>query len=239
MLTPVSLTMYSALSADHLPVLIDTHCRSSFLNPSDHLGLRTDWSKFQAFLEAGLPSNSDLPNEVAIDACDKELSSTILTELAESTPKCHSRGDTWPLILAHIQNEIRLKTQLRRQWKISRDLAVEAEVSHLQRSVTNWLSKWRNDQRNFTLESLDPGDQSLWKMTRRVMRISTPSPPLFTPGVLTLLDSEKAEALADSLEAHFQPVNNLSEGAVIEVVNEVMWAYSFAPASEPKLSNPT
>lgn len=72
------------------------------------------------------------------------------------------------------------------------------------------------------LESLDPGDQSLWKMTRRVMRISTPSPPLFTPGVLTLLDSEKAEALADSLEAHFQPVNNLSEGAVIEVVNEVM-----------------
>jgi hypothetical protein len=88
--------------------------------------------------------------------------------------------------------------------------------------MTNWLNKWRNDQRNSTLESLDPEDQSLWKMTRWVMRISTPSPPLLTPGVLTLSDSEKAEALADSLEAHFQPVNNPSEGAAIEVVNEVM-----------------
>lgn len=88
--------------------------------------------------------------------------------------------------------------------------------------MTNWLNKWRNDQRNSTLESLDLGDQSLWKMTRRVMRIPTPSPPLFKPGVLTLSDSEKAEALADSLEAHFQSVNYLSEGAVIEVVNEVM-----------------
>jgi len=70
------------------------------------------------------------------------------------------------------------------------------------------------------------------------MRFPTPSPPLFTPGGLTLSDSEKAEALADSLEAQFQPVNSLSEGAVIEVVNEAMQAYSFAPTSEPKLSNP-
>ena len=39
--------------------------------PSHHLDLRTYFSKFQACLEAGLPSNPDLPNEVAIDACVK------------------------------------------------------------------------------------------------------------------------------------------------------------------------
>ena len=37
------------------------------------------------------------------------------------------------------------------------------------------------------------------------MRIPTPAPPLVTPGGLALSDSEKAEALADSLEAQFQP----------------------------------
>jgi hypothetical protein len=71
------------------------------------------------------------------------------------------------------------------------------------------------------------------------MRIPTASPPLVTPGVLALSDSEKAEALAESLEAQFQPVSDPSVPAVIEMVNEAMRAYSFAPASEPKLTNLT
>jgi len=46
---PVYLTSYSALSSDHLPVLIDNSCRSSFHNPPDRPDFeRTDWapSKF-------------------------------------------------------------------------------------------------------------------------------------------------------------------------------------------------
>ena len=41
------------------------------------------------------------------------------------------------------------------------------------------------------------------------------------------------------MEAQFEPVNDLSVPAVIEEDNEAMRAYSFAPASEPKLTNPT
>ena len=100
--------------------------------------------------------------------------------------------------------------------------------------MTNQLNEWKNDQWSNMPESLDPDDQTLWKMTRRVMRIPTPSPPLVTPGGLALLVSEKAEALTDSLEAQFQPVN---DPAVIEV-NAAKRAYSFAPASEPNLTNP-
>jgi hypothetical protein len=33
-----------------------------------------------------------------------------------------------------------------------------------------------------TQESLDPEDQSLWRMTKWVMRVLTPSSPLVTPG---------------------------------------------------------
>jgi hypothetical protein len=55
---PLRLTTCSALSSDHLPELIDTQCRSSFLIPPDRPHLRkTDWPKFQNCLEAGLPSN--------------------------------------------------------------------------------------------------------------------------------------------------------------------------------------
>jgi len=56
------------------------------------------------------------------------------------------------------------------------------------------------------------------------MRIPTPSLPLVTPGVQALSDSEKAEALADSLEAQCLPVNDPSVPADIEEFNEAMRA---------------
>jgi len=99
--------------------------------------------------------------------------------------------------------------------------------------VTCQLNEWRNDQWSATLESLDPEDQLLWKMAKLVMRFPTPSPPLFTPGGIALSDSEKAEALVDSLEAQFQPVNNPLEPTRNEKIDKVMTAYFL-----PLLVNP-
>jgi hypothetical protein len=45
--------------------------------------------------------------------------------------------------------------------------------------------------------------------------------------------------LADNLEVQFQPVDDPSDPAIIDVVNEVMRAFEFAPASEPKLNSPS
>jgi hypothetical protein len=95
------------------------------------------------------------------------------------------------------------------------------------------------EQWSDALESLDNEDQSLWKMTKRMMQIPTPSPPLHVPGRQALSDSEKTEDLADSLQAQFQPVNDPSEQAVIEMVSQAMRAYENAPASEPNLTSPS
>jgi hypothetical protein len=84
--------------------------------------------------------------------------------------------------------------------------------------VTRRLNEWRNDQWIATLESLDPEVQSLWRMTKRVMRVPTLSPSV-TPRGIALSDSEKAEALADNLETQFQPVTDSSVPAFIETVN--------------------
>jgi hypothetical protein len=117
------------------------------------------------------------------------------------------------------------------------DPALKAEVNRLLRSVTHQLNEWRSDQWSGMLDSLEPEDQSLWKMTRRVMKVPTPSPPVVTPGGIALSDPEKAEALADSLESQFQPVNDPSDPTIIEKVDEALQAYSYAPASDPKLTN--
>ena len=74
-------------------------------------------------------------------------------------------------------------------------------------------------------------------MTKRVMRVPTPSPPGY-PGGFAVSDSEKAEALALSLETQFQPVTDPSVPAVIEMVDVELWSHFMAPVSEPKLTNP-
>jgi hypothetical protein len=59
------------------------------------------------------------------------------------------------------------------------------------------------------------------------------------PGELALSDSEKAEAVADSLEAQFQPVDDPPDPAFTEIVDVAMRAYKYAPASEPTLTTPS
>ena len=69
------------------------------------------------------------------------------------------------------------------------------------------------------------------------MRVPTPSPPGH-PGGFALSDAEKAEALANSLETHFQPGTDPSVPVVIEMVDVEPRPYFMAPVSEPKLTNP-
>jgi hypothetical protein len=59
-----------------------------------------------------------------------------------------------------------------------------------------------------------------------------------SPRGIALSDPEKAEALADSLEAQFQPVSAPSFPAVIEMVDVALRSYFMTPASEPKLTYP-
>jgi glucose-6-phosphate dehydrogenase assembly protein OpcA len=44
----------------------------------------------------------------------------------------------------------------------------------------------------------------------------------------------RTRSLGDSLEAEFQPANDPSDPAVIEMVSEAMRVYEYDPASEPK-----
>jgi hypothetical protein len=58
-----------------------------------------------------------------------------------------------------------------------------------------------------------------------------------TLGGIALSDSEKAEALADSLDTQFQPLTDPSVPAVIQV-DVALRSYFLTTASEPKLTNP-
>jgi hypothetical protein len=112
-------------------------------------------------LEDQIPFDPELHNGIAIDTCVENFSGAVLKALAASTPTCRSRDDTRSSTPAGIQDEIRLKARLRRQWQITRFSFLKAEVNRLQRSVTRRLNEWSNDQWAATLEFLDLENQSL------------------------------------------------------------------------------
>ena len=66
---------------------------------------------------------------MTIDARVKELSIVISKSLTNTAPKCHPRRDPRHSLLSHIQDEIRLKTWLRRRRQITRDPALKAEIN--------------------------------------------------------------------------------------------------------------
>jgi hypothetical protein len=175
-------------------------------------------------------------DEQEIDKCLEELTSAIHEATAASAPRRRPCADPWPLLLASIQDDVRLKNRLRRQWQITRDPALKTQINRLQKFVTYQLNVRRNDQWSDALDSSDSEDQSLWKMTKRS---SHSVAPWQVPSGLAVSDSEKAEALADILEAQFQPVDDQSDPAFTEVADKAMRAYEYTPVSEPTLTTPS
>jgi hypothetical protein len=78
----------------------------------------------------------------------------------------------------------------------------------------------------------------MWRITKRVMRVPIPSPPLVKPGGIALSESEKTEALAENLETQFQPVTDPSVPAVIEMVDLSLRSYFLTPVNERTLTTP-
>jgi len=77
------------------------------------------------------------------------------------------------------------------------------------------------------VEDYQAGDESSYSIS-----------PLVTPWGIDLSDSEKAEALADNLEAQFQHVTDPSVPAVIEKVDVAQRSSFLSPAGEPQLITP-
>jgi hypothetical protein len=104
------------------------------------------------------------------------LTSAIKEATAASAPKRRSQADPRPPLPAGIQDETRLKKQLKRQWQDATDPALKAQVNRLQRPVAYRQKEWRNEHWSDTLDPLDSEDHLLWKMTKTLMQVSTLSP---------------------------------------------------------------
>jgi hypothetical protein len=116
--SPVYTNMYSALSSDNLPALLDMTWRS-FFSTRRHPWFQAQW----------LCHILNSPGEWTIYTCVEEQLGAMLEALYLSTSKRNLHDVTWPMMPPYIRIDIRLKFQLRKQCEITLDTNVKAEVN--------------------------------------------------------------------------------------------------------------
>nr|CAD7444839.1 unnamed protein product [Timema bartmani] len=126
------------------------------------------------------------------------------------------------------------KNRLRKAWQTSRDPVDKANWSRKVHAVREMVKEYRNSVWEDKIESLCVQDRSLWRMTRNLMRVPAPRPPIVGRNGVANSDQEKADALAEHLEAQFVPTDDPSDPVHIGHVAQVIAAVSYRPLDKPE-----
>ncbi|CAG2058629.1 unnamed protein product [Timema podura] len=133
-----------------------------------------------------------------------------------------------------ILRHVREINRLRKTWQISRDLVDKPNWSRKVHVVREMIQEYRNSVWEDKVESLCVQGRSLRHMTRNLMRVPAPRPPIVGRKAVANSDKEKADALAEHLEAQFVPTDDPSDRVHIAYVAQVIGAVSYRPLDEPE-----
>lgn len=218
------------LSSDHNPVLCDLFTNTVLPRVGSYKN--TDWPCFTEELANNLtlpPKPINSPGEVQ-DAAT-QLSDHILTAHVNASREIPSKMESYTP--SYMRELIKDKNRARKSWQRTRDPADKRLMRRLQNQIK---TKFHNIiQNNWTdyLESLDPEDGSLFKMTKKCKRPFTRIPPLALNNEMAFSDNAKAEVLAKTYEAQFQ--NNPTKDPIFDntITNDVDLALSVQLHHQP------
>ncbi|GFS91673.1 probable RNA-directed DNA polymerase from transposon X-element, partial [Trichonephila clavipes] len=122
----------------------------------------------------------------------------------------------------NIRELIRAKNRFRKLWNNTRYPPYKREVNALIRQIKKEIETHKNRTWKDLLLTLNPQDNSLYNLHRKITKRAAVIPPLHGPGGMAYSDFEKAEAFKDTLEVTFQEnVEPYSDDKIEEVENVV------------------
>lgn len=195
----------SELTSDHNPIMttFENLTPKRIANP-----LRaTDWKKFYGRL--GLYTaplfpllKPDTPNELDI-LVDKFTK--VITKAHNDSQLPPRRADRM-FIPKTLRELISWKNSLRKTWQRSRLPRDKEQYNTAVKVVKKEIKAQSNRQWNDLVERLSTEDKSIWKMTKALKRNKeTKMGKLVTNGGSLITDTDKAEAIAEVMEAQFSP----------------------------------
>lgn len=191
----------AALSSDHNPLLFKIH-NPSFIPPNVQTYKITNWKLFHEILHNKVPGNPHINNVHDIDITIANLTYTINNAL-NSASICKPKLSYQKTLPHQILIQIRYKNNIRKLWQRTLDPKLKTELNKLQRNIQKLMQDQRNRDWNDFLTTLDPEDNSLFKVNKKLTRKFQPVPPLKSPSGVVFTDIDKANLFGNTLEQTF------------------------------------
>ena len=111
----------------------------------------------------------------------------------------------------------------------------------MEAKVKKLIFEFRNSKWNEKVESLNAKDNSIWQMTKSLLRVPSKFPPLHGLTGMKHSNQEKADTMADTLENTFTPNDNPSNLDKIDEVEEAVYnlRYLDTPVEDIDLCSPS
>jgi len=211
--------------SDHSPVLLtlDTSPLKRSMNPSLINGI-VNWEKFQSILSNDINLNVSLKSPNQLEESVQYLTSTIQNAAWSSckpniTNNYHQNNSSLP---TYLRSLIVQKRRARATWQRTKYPTDKTKYNHLCTLLKRQMAKQRSEDFAKQTSLLSEKDGSLWKTTRKILKIKTMSFPIKKPdGSLAINDKEKAEAHRHHLSQVFNPNDSTMPSIENKILNSL------------------
>lgn len=197
-------TLEGRLPSDHNPVIF--HIEGSYIEKMPDAKpnyRRADWNKFSSLIDNQLRSMSSVVHsKCEIDSLITRFVYTIRNAEAEAIPLETKMNRRRLKISKETINLIKLRNDTRRQWQRCTDSEAKpiykSQINAQNKAIKKSVSHDFNRKWNKSLQSLNPGDNKLWTLTRKMMNKGGRQIEILVNGSQTITSDEQiSESLAD------------------------------------------
>lgn len=198
----------TALSSDHLPVLIELNSAVNHHRLQRKNYHQVDWMQFQRHIEQRINENATVRTIEDIDIA--------LDSFTHSIEEAETRYI--PLVpvtckFNHIDNVtkrlISIRNTIRRQYQRSNNITKKILCKKLTKIIHNRLTNLKNQNFNNDLKNLPNHSKPFWRVTKILKNRPKPIPPLKSNEAIHITPTEKANLLANNFSAAHALGNSL------------------------------
>ena len=208
------------LSSDHSPILLTYYGRTNILkNPNTFY--KTSWLKYKKYISSHIHTNPQLHCEEDIEKYTNDFTSMLQTALTHS--KCEiPKNVSNNISNSEIEELLRNKRYLRREWQQSRSPAAKLRLSIASRKLKKALQLEEDRKTETYIQSLSNNKFSNYSLWRESKTIKPPveghSPLRKANGTWARSAEDKANLFAQHLSSVFQPNPPLNDFEMDDIV---------------------
>lgn len=202
-IVPIHIESLPALTSNHNPVLLVLDHIPASGTLKSNISTAVNWSTFRSYLNHSIPESVSINSQEELDEAIETYINTI--KFAMKTATNYLKVGNNELINTELKKLCQQKRRARKQWQKTRNIADKNLYNNLKNKLHRRATEIKIDK--FQADVKDAASSNaIWKITKRLTQpISTSKQqPILSPTGFKYNPNEKADAIADYLETHFE-----------------------------------